>query len=168
MNCDTNLEPVWPSNGEFLDYLAGTPECQHTYLKVQEMVCLQVRDNSRPPWQLVQEILKRTPKYEDYIKTLNQQEVIDLWGYVFNQLAPANEHLNLEIKMKNQAITHVTYVYGDNITEMSAEQLLKAIKRAKGEINELTQAGVESKYISKTITGINSAIDQMVEALDAL
>lgn len=62
----------------------------------------------------------------------------------------------------------VEYIYGVEVSDMTAEELLSAIKRAQTEVAGLQETGVESTYITSAIESLNTAIDKMVAALDNL
>lgn len=78
----------------------------------------------------------------------------------------------LEIKMSSKfaktPVTKVTYIYGTDIEECSAEELMSFIKRAKHEIENLQDAGIKSSYVEEQSAGLTSAIDIMVAKLDTL
>lgn len=67
----------------------------------------------------------------------------------------------------NTPVQNVTYVYGRDVTTLSKQDLITSIKKAKAEVKDLTDAGVESTFITAEIARLNGAIAAMVTLLDA-
>jgi hypothetical protein len=67
----------------------------------------------------------------------------------------------------NTPVQNVTFIYGRDVSTLSKQELIDAIKRAKGDIRAFADAGVESTYIASEITKLNDAVTAMVALLDA-
>lgn len=84
-----------------------------------------------------------------------------------NEAKQQTLEINIMSELQNTPFKTINYVYGNDIEKMSAEALIEAIKRAKGDISKLKEVGVESKHIKKKIGELDAAIESMVERLDA-
>lgn len=111
--------------------------------------------------------LRRKEEVLDYLRDNGS---LTHWGYeqaikLFKQQRKVTK-MNPTIVVE-KAVEKVTYVYGTNIRTMSKEELLNAIRLAKREITSLTEANIESTYITKEVKRINKAIKVMIKRLDA-
>lgn len=96
------------------------------------------------------------------------QECFDACDEKFNQALQETAEKNLMNELKDTPFKAIEYVYGKDISTVGANGLIELIKKAKGEIKSLNDAGVKSKYIDKEIKSLEGAIDKMVERLDSL
>ena len=71
-------------------------------------------------------------------------------------------------KLANTPFKAVEYIYGIDIDNASPDFLIDAIKKAKAEIKEFKDADIDSKYITKKVEELNTAIEKMVAKLDTL
>lgn len=67
---------------------------------------------------------------------------------------------------KNVPLAKVTYVYGEDINDLDKKELMTAIVKAKEEIKDLEDVGVESTYIKEQIEDLNKVITLIVKQLD--
>lgn len=67
----------------------------------------------------------------------------------------------------NTPVQNVTFIYGRDVSTLSKQELIDAIKRAKGDIKAFADAGIESTYIASEVGKLNTAVDAMVALLDA-
>jgi hypothetical protein len=101
----------------------------------------------------------------------NSGPVDDASAYAFLQLSGSTpqtctiQPLQKENTMK--AIETITYVYGNNVTEMTDQQLIAAIKKAEGERDALNAVKTVSKKVKALQAEWDAAISDMVEILDA-
>lgn len=114
-------------------------------------------DGTVTPWvdmseELLREIEEHTQKAQQHFDAVNQSLL----------------EIKMNNQLKNSPFTTVSYVYGNDIEELNAQDLMDGIKRAKREIAEVTAADIKSDYVEKTVAGLNKAIDKMVARLDTL
>ena len=94
------------------------------------------------------------------------------WKYP-PQAEEAEEFINRSIATPSEetsmkAFETISYVYGNNITTLTQEQLIGYIKKAEGEKTALDGVKTPSKKIKAMQADLDAAIAKMVEALDAL
>ena len=94
------------------------------------------------------------------------------WKYPV-QIEEAEEFINRSIATPSKedimkAFETISYVYGNNITTLTQEQLIAYIKKAEGEKTALDGVKTPSKKIKAMQADLDTAIAKMVEALDAL
>lgn len=58
------------------------------------------------------------------------------------------------------------YVYGQNIDNMSADQLIQAVKQVEREIEDLAGVKTNSAHIDKRIKELKAMLAEIVKVLD--
>jgi hypothetical protein len=83
------------------------------------------------------------------------------------QLCTLNPKLIQENKMSNQiTIKKITYINNADVTLMSDDQLIDAIKKVEKEIEDLKAVKTQSKKIAARIEEATATLTQLVELLD--
>lgn len=65
-----------------------------------------------------------------------------------------------------QKVKQVTYVNGNNVADMSEDELISCIATAKADIAALVNVDVDSKAIEKKIAALETFIDNVIKLLD--
>ena len=88
---------------------------------------------------------------------------------VFPNIAALSATEEQSMSNANNAIPFqsIDYVYGRDINTLSKADLMGNIKRAKAEIKDLQDVGVDSSFITDQVAGLVDAINKMVARLDA-
>lgn len=72
-----------------------------------------------------------------------------------------------EETMSKVTISTITYVNGSDVTKLTDEQLIEAIKQIEGEIEDLGKVKTESKKVAAKIEGLKKTLTEVVAILDA-
>lgn len=109
--------------------------------------------------------------FEDYL--VGRLNIESLPDEILEHIENANNHLTnanrkyKEALMNNVPFKTVNYVFGQDIKEMSEDQLLDAIRTVEKEIESYTSIKTRSKKVEKRKEELTAALEQIVEALDA-
>ena len=60
----------------------------------------------------------------------------------------------------------ITYVFGEDISKLDADNLITSIEQCRAEITRLEGLAIESKYVGKQVKELNKAIILMIKQLD--
>lgn len=111
-------------------------------------------------------------RHEIDVRTVTNAQYYGAYKLVIAQLFDTTSQLAQDNTMSNvdntKAIQDVTYIFGRDITTLSAADLIAAIERIQNDNEVLTRTGVDSKYIKAQVKSNNDTIAQLVAKLDAL
>lgn len=85
-------------------------------------------------------------------------------GEAFNNAVQETKEINA---MSNIPFTTKNYVFGQDVANMTEEQLIAALKKVEGEIANLKGIGAKSKKIEQMIKDAEAGLAKIVEVLDA-
>ena len=96
----------------------------------------------------------------------------DLLEQIDEHIANAQTYLNnVEIKLQesinmNKPFVTTQYVFGQDVSKLTNEEFIAAIKRIEGDIEKLSSIKVESKKVAKQIADLQADLALIVEAYD--
>lgn len=98
------------------------------------------------------------------VKTINNATYYEAFAVLFPTSITKGNTMSIN---SNVPVQNVTFIYGRDVSTLSKQELIDAIKRAKGDIKAFADAGIESVYIASEVDKLNTAVAEMVALLDA-
>lgn len=113
-----------------------------------------------------------TMLYNHYREEFSGYVGKELLEQIDEHIANAQTHLNnVEIKLQesinmNKPFVTTQYVFGQDVSKLTNEEFLAAIKRIEVDIEKLSSIKVESKKVAKQIADLQADLALIVEAYD--
>lgn len=80
----------------------------------------------------------------------------------------ANQHqTTTTVKYSDQPVANPTLVFGTDVSTMSANDCINAIKGNNAQIKAFEETGISSAYITERVNGIKAANEVLVKRLDS-
>lgn len=71
------------------------------------------------------------------------------------------------VKYSDQPVANPTLVFGTDVSTMSADETIRAIKANNAQIKTFEETGISSAYITERVNGIKAANQVLVKHLDS-
>jgi len=84
----------------------------------------------------------------------------------FDTVETKLEEIAMSNNLKDTPVKRVTYIYGNDIEELTAANCIAVIKSVKKQMEDLQKMGVESKYIKGQLLELNAVLGLLITRMD--